>query len=221
MAQDQPSYKELAQQLRQPNGALGTQVAEHMELWNAPLIDLSFEALFCKASERLLEIGFGNGSHIPRWRTQVADLHYSGIDYSATMVELARANNRSALEAGELQLQEGNLMELPFQEASFDRIVTINTVYFWPDTLAGLKELYRVLQPGGRLVIGLRPKFAVKDLPTVQHGFQLFEAEELETKLMEAGFENTGYFLNEEVVRKVDEKEHLMFGLAVAAHRPA
>jgi SAM-dependent methyltransferase len=45
---------------------------------------------------------------------------------------------------------------LPLEDASVDRALTVNTVYFWPDLEPGLREIHRVLASGGRVVIGIR-----------------------------------------------------------------
>src|SRR5919204_412524 len=56
--------------------------------------------------------------------------------------------------ARRLDLRVGSVERLPFPDASFDHAVGVNTVAVWPDLEAGLRELHRVLRPGGRLLLG-------------------------------------------------------------------
>jgi len=46
--------------------------------------------------------------------------------------------------------------ELPFADSSFTKALALHSIYFWPSVETGLRELYRVLSPDGRLAIGVR-----------------------------------------------------------------
>jgi len=74
----------------------------------------------------------------------------AGVDYSRAMVAAASRRNRRAIRDGRVELQYGEAAHLPFVDAAFDKAYGIHTIYFWPDAPAGLKELRRVLRPGGQ-----------------------------------------------------------------------
>jgi ubiquinone/menaquinone biosynthesis C-methylase UbiE len=74
------------------------------------------------------------------------------------MVRVASRRNAAAIQAGRVVLSQGNITALPFEDQFFDKIMTIHTLYFWPEPhepSQALSELCRVLKPGGRLVITL------------------------------------------------------------------
>lgn len=72
------------------------------------------------------------------------------------MVATATARHAEVVASGRLVLHVGDVLDLPLRDDAVDRIVTVNTVYFWRDLPAALAEVRRVLAPGGRLVVGIR-----------------------------------------------------------------
>ena len=72
---------------------------------------------------------------------------------------------------------------------SLDAILTVNTLYFWPDPAAGLAELYRVLGPGGQVAIATVTKATMQSLPFVTQRFTLYDDTEIATLVENAGFD--------------------------------
>jgi SAM-dependent methyltransferase len=108
---------------------------------NAP--EMVFEAVAEVAPRRYLEVGCGPGELAQRVGDELgADV--SAVDISSRMVALARVRGVDA--------QEGDVQELPFEDASFDCAVAAWMLYHVPDVPRALAELARVLRPGGRLV---------------------------------------------------------------------
>ena len=70
------------------------------------------------------------------------------------MVRKARAHNASAIKGGRVDLRHGTVDSLPFDSNTFDKAIAINSMQVWPDTIAGLGEIRRVLRPGGRIGLG-------------------------------------------------------------------
>lgn len=105
-------------------------------------------ALFHHMRGRVLFVAVGTGvdiPHFPQGQEIVA------VDISRDM--LRRAEARRAKYVGNLQLLEADAMELGFPDASFDTVATSCTFCSVPDPMRGLKELYRVLRPGGQLLM--------------------------------------------------------------------
>jgi ubiquinone/menaquinone biosynthesis C-methylase UbiE len=94
-------------------------------------------------------------------------IKYFGCDYSEIMVGESKKNNNEFIENGRADFICGQADELPFEDATFDQIFTINTLYFWEDTTAVFNELKRVLKPSGQIIIAVRPKKVMEKYPFV------------------------------------------------------
>jgi SAM-dependent methyltransferase len=182
-----PSPRTIAAQLRRPSGSLGQKVGEKMSRSNAPLYDFALQNLRLAAGERVLEIGFGNGKHFPRLLAQAPELHVSGLDFSAEMLRQARQNNP---DNPQLHLVAGSSEQMPFPDAAFDAVLCVNVIYFWEKPAAHLREVRRVLRPGGRFLAAVRSPETMARLPFVQHGFRLYDEASWSALLLQNGFHN-------------------------------
>ncbi len=193
--QPQPRPEELAAQLRKPEGEFGLQVAQAMNRTNADMNRNCYGAVDVQDGHRVLEIGPGNGFFIRELLGVGPGVRYAAIDYSADMVALIERTHRSQITEGLVEVAVASVSEIPYPNDSFDRIVTVNTLYFWPEPSSDAKEVLRVLKPGGRLCLGIRPKNEAEQLPVTKFGFTLYTAEEAEALLKAAGFVNVRHEL--------------------------
>lgn len=181
-------FKKLAKQLRKPQGKFGGQVALKMNASNAALYNFVIKTMDLQAGQRLLEIGFGNGKTFSDVFTAADHLNITGIDYSAEMVKLAGEMNAGYIEEGRLRLVCGNSDAMPFEDDSFDAVYCLNVVYFWDQPAAHLKEVARVLKPGGQFYPALRTKKSMELLPFTKHGFAMYEENEWKNIMELNGF---------------------------------
>jgi ubiquinone/menaquinone biosynthesis C-methylase UbiE len=68
-------------------------------------------------------------------------------------------------------------------------VLTVNSLYYWPDLITSLREVARVMKRGGRLAAGFRSAASVGPLTRGWDGFQLYEPQEFAEIMREAGFE--------------------------------
>ena len=183
-----PTPQQMAAQLRRPHGFMARKVAQRMNNSNRPLYDGAWKALDLRDGMRVLEIGFGNGLFFPELAQQAKDLTLHGLDFSAEMVQQATANNDALITNGALSLTHGASDRMPFADATFDRVFCINVVYFWDDPAAHLREVRRVLRPGGTFTAVLRRKTSMENLPFAAHGFTMYEQADWEVVLQRNGF---------------------------------
>jgi SAM-dependent methyltransferase len=105
--------------------------------------EVAFRAIAAARPRRLLEVGPGPGELSARVMAELGAAVVA-LDVSERMVELARARGVDA--------RVGDVQALPFPDASFDTVVAAWMLYHVPDLDQGLREIARVLSPGGRLV---------------------------------------------------------------------
>jgi SAM-dependent methyltransferase len=146
----------VARQLSHPAGILGVVIRQLMNRTNARLNAFALNMLDASPGDRVLEVGFGGGLLLPQLIERASFV--CGLDRSAQAVGAANARFAQAVRDGHAEFHEGAIESLPFADHSFNKAITINTVYFWKSLEAGFAELHRVLSPGGRIVIGFLPK---------------------------------------------------------------
>lgn len=102
--------------------------------------------------QRLLDVGCGTGRPSIRL-TQTLGCNVVGITVSQSQIE--QANQRAAAEgvSEQAQFQYGDAMEMPFPDASFDAAWAFESMFHMPDRAQVLREIARVLKPGGMLLI--------------------------------------------------------------------
>jgi ubiquinone/menaquinone biosynthesis C-methylase UbiE len=153
----------LAAPFAHPKGLLGRLAARAMLATNGPLSDWALELLALDPADRVLEVGFGPGELVRQMAERVGRGQVAGVDSSELMVRQARQRNAAKVQSGQVLLTMGSVSALPYEGGSFDKVVTVNSIHFWPDMVQGLREVGRVLRAGGRLVIVLLDHRAASD----------------------------------------------------------
>ena len=141
--------------------------------------------LTLEGNDRMLEVGSGPGALIEALTARVPNGFIVGVDASPLMVEQASRRNALAVRTGLVEVQQGSALALPFEDALFDKALSANSVPFWPDRLAGVKEMRRVLKPGGTIALILQPIWAKTESEVKEIGAELIEV------LLAAGFQQT------------------------------
>ena len=182
----EPDWKAMADQLRNPSGEGGIKTGVQMNHANMGMIMRAFELLNLSGKEQLLELGPGNGAHLADVMKQRPGLCYTGVEISETMIQEASARCQGINNIAFL-MTDGKT--LPFGDQAFDRVVTVNTIYFWEDPAAYAVEIRRVLKKeNGIFCLGFVSADAMGRLPFTRHGFELYDLEKAEKLLMDAGF---------------------------------
>jgi ubiquinone/menaquinone biosynthesis C-methylase UbiE len=142
----------LLRMFGRPQGALGrlggiimARTNEECGAWVTELLEIG-------PAESVLEVGFGPGVVIQRLSNLARRV--AGIDPSKEMVQQARARNAEAVHSDRVDLRHGFVESLPFDSNTFDKVIAINSMQVWRDTGAGLREIRRVMRPGGRIGLG-------------------------------------------------------------------
>lgn len=182
-------HRFLAAQLRKPSGRFGRWVMTRgLNDGNAELIGSTLDALAVQPSDRFLDVGFGGGASLRR-AARLTQNALWGVDFSPDMVAEGQRSLAELIACGRLNLITADVAGLPLRDACIDAVCTTNTIYFWPDLDAALSELRRVVAPGGRAAFGYSGRAKMKRFDDItQHGFRMYEPDELERALLAAGW---------------------------------
>ena len=166
----------LTRMYGRPEGLPGRIGGAVMAWMNRAIAHSLIARLQIQPTDRILEVGFGPGVAIERLATLAPGGRVDGIDVSRQMLELATLRNTEAIQRRQVILHQGSVEAMPFDDGTFDVVLAINAMQVWPDVPGGLREIRRVLRPGGRLALGftpraLRSRRAASDAVTVA-GFQ-------------------------------------------------
>jgi ubiquinone/menaquinone biosynthesis C-methylase UbiE len=217
MTEDQ--FKEVAAQLRQPHGEAGVQTGIRMNEGNALINRFTFDALAPASGELILEIGMGNGYFIRELLQKTPGLRYIGCDFSETMITEATRLNRELVDGERVQFFLSAADHLPVRAQSVDKVFTVNTLYFWPDEKAVLNEIARVLKPGGKVVISIRPKWQMEQYPFTKFGFAMYDRSDLQRLLSENNFQIESVWEREEPRQEIAGDRYKVASLIVAAFK--
>ena len=112
-----------------------------------PVHDPVLDALRDARPARLLDLGCGTGQLTSRLAARFPPARVVGCDFSAGMLDRAGSRGRA------IDLVQSDAGDLPFAAGSFDVVVSTEAFHWFPDQGAALAECFRVLRPGGRLLI--------------------------------------------------------------------
>ena len=100
----------------------------------------------------ILDVGCGGGRTIDLLASRTRGKVY-GVDFSDVSVATASELNEQAIAEGQVDIRHASVSQLPFPDASFDLVTAVETHYYWPNLPRDVREVMRVLRPGGRFVI--------------------------------------------------------------------
>ena len=140
-------------QVRKPTRWLGRLFLWSMNASHSALTDWGLGHVQIEPDSAILDVGCGGGRTIEKMAARASRGRVAGVDYSAESVAASRAQNRSAVEAGRVEIHQASVAQLPFPDGSFDLVTAVETHYYWPDLPANTREILRVLKPGGTLAL--------------------------------------------------------------------
>ncbi|RZJ75319.1 MAG: methyltransferase domain-containing protein [Flavobacterium sp.] len=177
--------KKMAQQLRCPEGDEGLKIAELMNASNENMIQRTFASLDIVNSDVILEIGPGNGNHVGDIIKKYHPKRYLGIDIAPTMITKSQ---ELCVDMPSVSFSLTDGKTIPFDDITFNKIFTVNTIYFWEDPQEYLGEIKRVLKKGGLLSIGFLPKRIMEKIPFATFGFTFWDETAVASLLEDSGF---------------------------------
>ena len=179
-------------QFAKPTGFFGKMLARGMAWGHRSFYKNTARILDLQPNDNYLEVGFGSGLFIKKYASHVSRI--SGLDYSEDMVKLAGSINKDLVKSGKAEFRQGDVSAIPWGANEFSAVVGIETFFFWADPEESLTEIFRVLAPGGRLVLEMAyNKDDGRDhtREIKKYNMTLYSGEEMKTLLEKSGFNET------------------------------
>ncbi|WP_374414424.1 class I SAM-dependent methyltransferase [Novosphingobium colocasiae] len=173
----------LARQLSHPRGQSGRLLGSAMDLVNRRPLRLALERLAIEPGEDVLDAGCGTGAALAQMRRSRPG-SLTGVDRSEIMVAMARRSLGTAA-----TLIPGDLAAMPFDDCCMDAALALNVLYFDDAEHGFVRELHRVLRPGGRMVAYVTHRQAMDGWAFARAGLhRLYDAPALRDALVGGGF---------------------------------
>lgn len=180
--------KKLPQQML-PRGFGGWITGWIMPIMHESIYKLIYPLLELKSDDDLLEVGCGSGHFLKKYANNVRSI--AGLDLSEVMIKIAKRKNKKRIAAGTAEFVQGEASKLPWNDNSFSVVTTMGSFIAFPKPLESLMEMYRVLRPEGRAVIGI--EFNKEDgvdytKMAEDWGIKILSEEDIRTMMAKAGF---------------------------------
>lgn len=181
----------VMRQFARPHGRLAGLFGALMNRGNRLINQVALDALDLSAGQRVLDVGFGGGATIEILLGKKDAGFVGALDASEDVVRRAQRRFAPWLKQGRVTITLGVAENIPWAAGEFDRALSVNSLYYWSAPAQGVRELWRVLRPGGIIALGLRAKAAIDKLG-VDHfkhlGYWSPSEREVEDLLGAAGF---------------------------------
>lgn len=180
--------KKFLSNCKKPTGKFGKMIVSAMNKGHAPLALWAFEVCPLKDGESVLDVGCGGGGNLVRILERCPKSRADGIDYSEESVACSRKATKKY--ADRSSILYGDAMRLPYRDETYDRALSCESIYFWPDPVQGLKEMLRVLKKGGKAILASEMTDPEKGKIWTKRceGMTIYTADELAALMKKAGF---------------------------------
>jgi SAM-dependent methyltransferase len=176
-------------QFARPRGWVGWLVGHVMALKNGAMNRAALAQLDPRAGERVLEIGYGPGRTLKQVARRLGGGLAAGLDHSEVMARQAARRCRRLIRQGRVEVSCGGVSAIPYADESFDKAYAVNCFQFWPSPVDDLREVARVLRPGGRLVLTIRAAERPLRFDLARASGGLSRVERARQAMVAAGFE--------------------------------
>lgn len=182
-------------QCQKPSGFVGRLHLMLMNRTHSGVTDWGLTHVEIEKRCTILDVGCGGGRTINKLAAAATEGKVFGIDYSEESVAASKRKNALLIKEGRVDVQQASVDQLPFPENMFDVVTAVETHFWWSDLAGGMREIFRVVKPAGKLVIiaevykGAKTKTsALVEKYAAQSGMKLLTDEEHRQLFTDAGF---------------------------------
>jgi ubiquinone/menaquinone biosynthesis C-methylase UbiE len=172
-----------------PQGIGGIIAAKIMNIINQKQYNAIIQSVHLEPNNTVLDIGFGNGYVIKKLLKKNIPITIYGIEISGDMLNGATQNLQPAINKGTVKLSLENIQKTSFEQNVFDKIYTVNTIYFWNNLEKCFSEIKRILKPNGIFVNAVYTKEFMDKIMYTKYGFNKYTITELEAVTKKQGMQ--------------------------------
>ena len=143
----------IFRQIRKPSGPVGKRMVRAMNVGHSKMTEWGLQQVIVPQNAAILDVGCGGGRTVRRLAALAPRGKVIGLDYSAASVAVSRDTNADDIASERVQIQQGSVAALPFPDCTFDVVTAVEMHYYWPDLPANVREVLRVLKPGGTFAL--------------------------------------------------------------------
>jgi len=173
--------KYVAGNFRNPNGIGGKIATIIMNVINKNQYNTVLKNINIKDTDVVLDIGFGNGYLIKKLFKENINAKIYGLEISMDMLNKVTARNKQKINNGTLKLLLENISKTSFEDNLFDKIYTVNTIYFWNELDKCFSEIRRTLKPNGIFINAFYSKEHLDKIIFSKYGFNKYTIGEIKT----------------------------------------
>ena len=140
-------------QCQKPSGWWGRLTLRRMNASHAKLTDWGLGQIGIERGYTILDVGCGGGRTVSKLAAIATEGKVYGVDYSEESVAATKEINARAIDAGRVEVRHGSVSQLPFSDGMFDLVTAVETHFWWPNLAADMREVFRVVKAGGKLVV--------------------------------------------------------------------
>jgi len=120
---------------------------------HSKLTDWGLEHISIKNHHTILDVGCGGGRTVSKLAAIASQGKVYGVDYSDESVAATKRTNVRWIDLGRVEIRQGSVSQLPFPDGMFDLVTAVETHFWWPNLPGDMREVFRVMKPGGTLVL--------------------------------------------------------------------
>jgi len=147
------SRKMRGNQCQKPAGLLGRFVLWNMNSRHSKVTDWGMSHILIDKRDTILDAGCGGGRTVNKLAAIASQGKVYGVDFSGASVAFARRINKQWIDTGRVEIREASVSQLPFAADLFNVVTAVETHFWWPDLPSDMREVLRVLKPGGVLIV--------------------------------------------------------------------
>ena len=148
-----PTDSTHVSQCQKPRGWLGRFTLWRMNKSHSKLTDWGLSHVAIAPHFTILDVGCGGGRTVSKLAARASQGRVLGIDHSGESVAASQKINAPAIAAGQVEICQASVSRLPFPDNTFDLITAVETHFWWSNPVSDMREVFRVVQPGGALIL--------------------------------------------------------------------